>query len=360
MWQKTKFGKAISTRHRNYVIFGIILFIVPLSLWILNYRYIYNCIFGPFALNPETIINCSDASKLFQYYVTLPSTKAIDTGFYQTKTKSGDTEIDKAKRASAYYLVMPVGNKAILVSRSASLQFTKPTVAGELRNEETSSKGPTPEQNIRQKIVEAVPELEDRLLPIVLEVGTFQTGYYALILFTAIFWLFAALRLFQGLKGTGNMENTPLAKHFTQFADLNSIAQDLENQVNSHDIVRIGQAAVTKDWLYAPSTHRGCMHFAQMLWIKNTFTQKYIRILFIPIPVAKIYTLYFYDTYLEPLALQVQPKDIETFYYLAKERNPDIFVGYDQDLERLWSQDLANFMAAAKRKAAVQNSEGLT
>lgn len=227
-------GKQIRRTNRNALILAVCLLLPAVLALSLSLRWVYNVFNGPFPMTAEELRKVDDVKGLWKHYVKVRADKpAIDTGQREGTTKAGLT---------TKFLLLPVGHRLLLLKMPIAHEGTE--YVGYL----TPLTGATATDLINQ--LEAKQHgLKDLVLPYELDgVYTYKSQFWAMMGIMAVpalggLWILALLLL-----RFVNPSRHPVLRALAAYGDAGEVRRKIDADFLGSTL-RIGRLRLTHDWL---------------------------------------------------------------------------------------------------------------
>lgn len=227
-------GRQIRRWNRNLLFLAAIGFVMPAGILWLASGWIYNAMFGPFAIDPAAIVRMTNVDQRRDYFVTFESPNPpIDTGMRES------TNRQKQRK----YVLIEVEDRFFL----AILPIEHPghTFAGVFQ----TTRSPIDLDLIRQ-IKDADRKMGALLLPFHFEQhhNLRQNGYFAFItaflvsipsIWTLVLMLYRMLA----------PRRHPLMRKLAAMGDVNGARASINSEIAGPNVLKIGRLIVTPSWL---------------------------------------------------------------------------------------------------------------
>jgi hypothetical protein len=335
-------SKVVNRANRTLLIWSIVGLLAVIGLLLLNTRYLYNFILGPFDIQAEQVLQVGSASTPQQYWVNVAGEDMINTGVTYTTTSSGGS-----KTIEASYFAMPVGEQLLLVRMNGdqSAETLPGNVTGwlsDVTSEETTK--------IIRDLEEQVPEVKGMFLPYKLETGNFRAnGIIGMILGLGIL-VFSVWGLFTFVGRTTDPTTHPIFKKLSRFGPLDFTISRIETELASPHQT-IGKLHLTNSWLiYEAATNLIATRYEDVVWAyMHVLRQKSYGV-----TVNKTYTAKVLDRFgvvcdfLAGRKEETVKEMLEAIYQHA----PWTVMGYSDQLDAAWKKDRPGFLATVDQRKA--------
>lgn len=320
--------------NRNSLLFAGITFLLVAAATAAGWRYLYNCVRGPFSTDPFQLLTVNDPDTLQQYFITIPAGQPLDTGVGEEK--------DDALQAK--FLAVVVGHRFLLVKA--------PT--GTPGKEFTGYLTTIPD-DVRNKVVaptEATQaELHGAFLPIMLNASdSFREELYGATVLGGGLLLIAFLVLRSNY--SSDPANHPIMRRLAKLGPAPELAASIDQEMHTGQALNFGPSALlTPSWLLSPSTFSlKAVRLQDLVWFYKKVTQHRVNF----IPTGKTYAVMLWDRNKTTYLIEMGRKE-ETGNALLQElvrRAPWALAGYSPDLNNLWQKDFRSVVAAVDERRA--------
>jgi hypothetical protein len=271
---------------------------------------------------------------------------AANTGWVETtqRTRNG-VAVGSETISHSYFLLGLTDTKALLVEMSPSLQDTEeidPTVTGALVPFSSSVS-----RNILPGVIEDLKPYEIELLPYMMTTDDYRSeGYLGLVVGALALVGFGVLA-YIGLDRLQFPHKHPIHKALAHFGEPGLVADEIDRELAGARINTSGKLHLTDRWAVLRSGGFKFTRYQDMVWAypKVTTTRMYGVV-----PINRSTELIWWDRHGQNFALPVKQKDLEPLMAVFAERAPGIMLGYKKEIEQLWSQNRAQFIAAVDQR----------
>lgn len=250
-------------------IYGLLFFALALAIAGMNVRYAYNCFTGPYKLTDEQLGSIKDASKQFNYYVTVSSSHpAMLTpyGIKKVRKKKYSDEVI-SESIEYYYLVLPTRVGALIV-KSPESKISQ-TYTGELAGMDEDVKS-----SLSKDLDSDRPGTSKLLLPVMLETTeVFAASLYALGIVLGAIIILGLVKFWQAGTMTKDVLDGRLAKSLSRHGNPRDLIMEIDQDLSSMGIsgTDAGTIAVLKNWiLYRNNFDLEALKFSDIVWAYRT------------------------------------------------------------------------------------------
>ena len=339
MWD-TVIGRHIRRANRNLFLVNTGLVLGVFAVAALSSRYLYNFAFGPFPVDSQALETNGDPGRSLEYYVTVRGDWTKPTGLQdveQTLNKSsGKVE---SERVTADYVVTKVGDRLLLVKLPPN-QGTPTSFSGALT---------TIPADARAHLGALAPAGGGGpLLPAMLDATGFRTPGFVGLAVGVPLLLLGLWNVARAVLRWSDSDRHPIARRLMRFGPPEEVAERIDNEVRTQpDTFRLGPALLTPSWLLRP-TFFGLevRHLGEVLWVYQKVTRHSVNF----IPTGKSYAAVVRDRHGGTLEVVGGEKGVLQFLQEVVHRAPWVIGGYNQQLDRAWTKDRDELIAAVDER----------
>ncbi len=343
MWQNI-IGEYIRRANRNLVIVNVLVLLAVAGVVSVSWRYLENCLKGPFSISREKLFSTSNPEDLKQYYVTVPADDIIDPDLTETETHSYWVT------TSAHYFLLRLDDHFLVVkSPYAKMepQYTGALVPFPHDNAEKFEENINAAKNdivahYRQKS----PNMQVQFLPYMMDATSFRTEAYWLVGFCAIAAFFGISNLVKASKRMGDLNQHPAVAGLLRYGN----AQDVSYQIDTEFRMgpkKIGPAQFTDSWLVKPSFFGvDVVKLDSVVWAYEKVTQHRTN----GIPTGKTYSALIYDRHKQMVEVQGKKDQVEQILANVASKAPWIISGFTKELEKQWKASPEAVIAAVDQR----------
>lgn len=331
---ETNFISSIIRRsNRNQLILwgiGLVLILIVISF---SLNHFYNLLTGPYEVSHEYITGITDVNNLREFYVTVTGDQTLDTGFYETSTTNG---IETGK---AYYKTLVLDDMLLLVKTGEAINLDAYT--GALRTI------PSDEQReVVDQLLSEIPDLDDAILPFMLDATDFKGSGYAGLAATLIALVVCLWGVLRALGRILNTERHSIWRGLQRFGEPSSVADQIETELSSSG-EKVGNVQITRNWLIAnKASTLDVTQLKDVMWtykkIVNGRGGKQVSALV-------------YDRHGHLMTVMGKEAQIDETLRGIAQRMPWIMVGYSKEIETAWNKDRAGFIKAVDQRKQQAN-----
>jgi hypothetical protein len=270
-------GRQIRRANRNLLWANGLLVLLVLGVGFLTRNYLYNFFFGPFPLDPKTLLEIKDPKDRLQYFVAVQSVRIFPgLGQQIRQTLDKNTRTVKNETVVAEYAVA-------LIKDEKNQRFRGLVVktSGKISGEAVDGALVEMPQDVRSQIVD--PEeakAGDRgrgliLRTVMLDATGFRTPGYWGLGFALPILAFGLWNVLRGLRRAVNPERHPLVTALVRFGAPAEVAQAIQEEVEQEaPNAGLSQTVLTRSWLLRPS-HFGLkvIHLEDVVWVYKKVTK---------------------------------------------------------------------------------------
>jgi hypothetical protein len=317
-----------------------------LLLWVvLEQRYLYNCVAGPFPVAADALQRVGFASGEPDFLAVTDDLQAVDTGVYLSHTSNG------VETSKDYYLAGSVGGRLLLIQASSTTPLK--------RYEGSLTPIPT---NIRELIEKDLKkegaQFDTLFLPLMLDSTSYRANaYYSLAFGLPVF----GLCLYNLKKAFYRMEdarNSPIYQAINRYGEnTDEIARMVDGEASCTDVKKYGAFTLTPSWLLHKTFFSFTpFHLSDIIWTYPKRTQHYYYF----IPTGKSHGVVVADAAGRRAEAdfgrgKASEKQIEEFINILRSRIPWVITGYSDEVKNLHQRNLQQLVAAvAESKRAYE------
>ncbi len=339
MWDNY-IGTHIRRANRNLLLVNAGLLLLLALCAGVSERYWQNFFRGPRPISVSSLIAVQDPDKLAQYYVTVNGEKCFDTDVTeveQSKDKYSGTV--RSEHTTAHYLLLKVGDKALLVKANDAALNTE--FKGALVPIPLETRGHTID-----KLAAENPKLADRFLPMMLDATDFKTeGYIGLAVGTPLFAL-ALWNVLKALRRGSESDAHPILKTLGAYGDPRDVSAQIDNDMRM-GAQSYGAAALSQNWLTQRKTFGlDVQRVEDIAWAYKKVTQHRTNF----IPTGKTFAAVICDRNGGVKEVSGSAKNIDALLNGLGARLPWIAMGFDKELQTWWAKDRAGLIAAVDQR----------
>lgn len=211
----------IKRTNRNVLIAMLLLAAVGVIGLALSARYLVNVLNGPAAVDRATLVAVTNPDAIANYYVTVKGDRNIDSGYTQVTTTRSRGSSNGVSRTSAYFRILTLGDRALLVKASDN------TVATTLTGALTAIPSDV-QKDVVDDIIKDVPGMKGALLPFMLDAGDFKTGGYVIMVVLLVVFGLAIFALVSYAQRISNVDAHPIMKALSAFGSAPIVAAGID------------------------------------------------------------------------------------------------------------------------------------
>ena len=312
-WTDTQVWRAT----RNSLIWnGISLAILLLILWLLS-DYYYYFFRGPVSLTDAQLLTVleRDSQRSLIEYVEFHDRELIPTNWQEISTQDGQPY------STAPYFLLPIDpGKFLLVLTDA-------------RSDGKRLKGPLGgaremDRRVIQAVIEAHPEYQGRILPVVLAGNAAFEVFGYIFLVVIIPWgSYCLLNVARAVMARANPSSHHFLRPLSHFADSAELVASINREVESGSVQQFGKAILTDSWILRPTVFGAfIVRVDDVAWIyhlqRNTESFAVINL-----------------RSGKTVAMSLRPQQAEQLVRAIGEKTPWAFIGYTSELSKRWSRN---------------------
>lgn len=330
----------INRTNRNLLIVNVILLAFVTLIALGSARYFSNMFQGPYKIDRKTLLAMKDPDDLSRYYVTVSGEKTLDTGLsdvYQRIDKK--THKVKSSENRGNYLFLVVDDRLLLVKSPAVTENVSFT--GEL-----VSIPKDVEPVLALSLGEDYERLKDRVIPAMLDVNDFTTWGYVGFAFVAGFFLLGSWNLMNAIKRMTDHDKHPIWKALSRFGNAKTIASEINQEVTTDGVFKLGPAMITKNWLFANWMFEGRpTPLKNLVWFYKHKTQHYVWF----IPTFATHAVHYWSDEKKKCEVQMgSEKKCDELVMMLAQKAPWCYAGYSDELNACWNKQKDEMIAQVK------------
>jgi len=323
----------------NLTIIFVVAFIVSLS-----YRYFYNILFGPFAMDAVSVTALNDPDTLKHKLVTV---KGIDVGHsglqYLETTYDEETNEVIRTRVISDYIYLQFFHKLLVVKAPPGEE--KLSYTGWLQKMPEDLKAELMSAAAEEDV--SAEDFNQIVLPVMLDAQYNRAEGYAALLLLAPFFFIPAWNLAKYGLRTADPTVHPIYKKLGAFGNPESVAKDIDEDIAGNG-VQLPQGVVVSHGWFAKEKLFGLtlVPLHNVHWVYKHITRQTIEY----IPAGKAYSLAFHLNNRQVLHIYMKQKNVDAAIEAIQAKAPGIVSGYSDDLAALWNTSYADFVAAIEKE----------
>lgn len=328
--------QTIRRSNRNVLAFSILGILAIIGLLLLNMRYFYNFILGPFPVTPEVLTGYEDAGQPREYWLTVSGDAVFDTGIQYVSVENGRETVENS------YLALVQDDRLLLVKvPGMAVEQTRFTGWLEPLTDEEN-------QEIIQSLEADDPALTGIFLPFLLETGNFRLGGIIGIVLALGGLALCGVGLVKGIRRSSDPSEHPIAKRLALVGPVDFVSSRIEAEMASNHLT-LGKTHLTANWLiFAPGSDLQAARFEDIAWFyKHVTTSRMYGI-----PISKIYVVRVFNRYGTQISITAGNKESKADELLQAiyERAPWAVAGFSPELQKAWKKDRPAFLAEVERR----------
>jgi hypothetical protein len=329
----TYISKQVRRSNRNLVLAQCAILIGVGVFVLLNWRYVYNFIAGPFPADKDQLATIADPDKSLRYFFSINGDKSFESGLTEVERETNTGR----ETTKAHYVLLTMGDKLLVVKAS-------PGDSGwhfdggleQLRSDVRSQ--------VEAPFVEQYPESLRMFLPTMLDATGFRNdGFWALAVCVPLVGI-AVWYLRVALMRRRQPSRHPIVAWLSSFGDLNQLVSIDAEFLGA---TKIGKATTTASWIFVPTIFGlKVARIEGLTWVYEKVTRHYHTF----IPTGKTYAAVLWDRSGRALEIDGRKKKVEQLVNVVLDRAPWVAVGFNNDLEQLSKSDWAGFVSAVDQR----------
>lgn len=317
-------------------------------LWaILEQRYLYNCVAGPFPVAAADLQTMYPASGKQEFLAVREELQPVDTGVYRSHTTNG-TETGKD-----YFLAARIGGRLLLINSTSSTP--------DKHYEGTLAPIPTGIRNLIESDIRKRGEVpfDTLFLPFMLDASSYRFDAYLAI---GLGLPILGLCLYNVKKALARMEDvqhSPIYLAVKRYGDdVDHVANMLEADASSGEVKKYGAFTLTPSWLLHKTFFSFTpFHLSDIVWIYRKQTQYFYYV----VPTGKSHAIVVADAAGRQAETDLgrgksAAERVDEFIKSLSARVPWVSAGYSDELKNFYESNLREFVSAvAERKREIES-----
>jgi hypothetical protein len=346
------FANSLRSCHRNAMIACGLIVAVLFGGLVLNSRYFYNAVFGPFTISRDELLSGKSRSDASKNYVKFAAEDVFDTGveYVETSQKYG-TETVLYK-----YVALQAGEKLLLAKVDPISNIidgaTNVQISGAL--EEMSS---SETEKILTPLYVKQPELRGSFLPYMIDARSDYSKWayiwiaVGLVLTTVFAGIFMSVR-----KRFGDIEQSSSLKSLLNYGSPKEVAAMIDAEITgNHE--KVGSIYILPTWIIKKGIFTiDIQHIEDIVWVYRKTTKHSVNL----IPTGKTHEVVLHNTQGKQTTLNgsfLNEKKTNNLIESIYKRIPWVVAGYDDDLLKTWNSDTNGFIkAVAERRTSYRSN----
>jgi hypothetical protein len=335
--------RQIERTNRNILVTGVLLLALLGGLAAVTAGYYANYFGGPF---PTTLAEVAQARDQVPAHAWVRLQGELIQTEYQHVTIQTDkrTNEEKSRKVTAEYLVLMEEGRTLLIKAPVGTRGQE--ISGWLHEPEKV------DRDVLAGIRSEHAEVADSLLPLVLDATADRTGGTLGLVAGAALLVLALLQLQRWSGRRARPASHPIWKRLARLGEARSLAAQLDMEVRASDVVRFqGRTTLTRSWIVRERLYGyDLLPLDRLAWIhkKVTAQKQYF------ITVGKQYEAIVCDRDGGQLSFRAKEAEVDRLLTALAERVPWVLVGWTQELERAWTKQRAEVIAAVDARREEQ------
>ena len=329
---------------RNLVLINAVLAVGIIAVAGLNWRYLYNCLAGPFPTDLATLSATTDPGSLTRYFVTIDGDEVIDTGVREVKQrKEKYSNKVTSETVTAEYVALAIADRFLLVKTGgghSGKQFT-----GALERLSSGERS-----QIIGKIEADEPEVKGAFLPMTLDATGFRGPAYIGLGVALPLLIIAGWQIATALSRTGDPGRHPITRALAGYGVPQVVAAKIDTEVRlGGQITSIGSVLLTPSFLFRSRLFGlDVVSIEEVVWTYKKVTKHYYNF----IPTGKTYSVMVVDRRGSTLEIPTMAKEDKTHLIIEAigRRAPWVLLGYDDELARAWKSNADTVIRAVDQR----------
>lgn len=339
MWNNL-IGEHVRRTTRNLLLVSAGLVAVVLVVALLNGRYLYNAILGPFPVDHQTLTVTANPDAAPRYFVTVTGDERLATGFQAiTRTVDKYSRAVKSEQTTADYLALRLGGRLLLAKAPLEAQGTR--LSGALAAIPAGL-----HDEILGELRARRPDVYRMFLPFMLDATGFRTGAYWSLALGLPLLLFGLWNVKRGLARRSDPSLHPAAVALERFGVPREVAARIQAETAA-GAERAGGVVLTPSWLlHGAFFGLTVVRLEDVVWIYRKVTRHSVNF----IPTGKTHALVVHQREGGPLEIQAKEPVVNGWIEGIVRRAPWALAGYDQQLETTWTKNRAAVVQAVDQR----------
>lgn len=304
--------------------------------------YLQNVYLGPTTIPTADVIAAKSVEDLPRYWVHMTFPRILDTGVDHITVRKRKG-VETGRSVSGHFWLAPVGDRLIFIESHGAAPQQGQRLTGYLRD--------VPE-NISGHLMKGVnPQWKDRVLPLMLDLGKFESdaelGLAAggAVTLVALLWaLFALVRVINP-KGHRRLKSLEAAS-----IPLDQASAAIQGDIRAGQSMKVGDYRLTRDFLVKTGLRFDVRALKDLLWAYPIVVS---HKLYYVIPTGKSHqlALHFPD---KKLTLKISKDAGERVMPMLAAVAPWTLLGHSPEIERAWAKQRKELASVvAERRAQV-------
>lgn len=325
---------AVSRSNRNRLLASSVIALLVFALVALQWRYLVSFVQGPTPLPAAEVARLGDADQLTRYWVTVSGEDVFDTGVqYVTTSDSGSEHVD------ANYMALMVDDRLLVVKTANTTPATE--YSGALVDL------PADEQRqIVDDFDREYPEYKGAFLPMMLDAGNFRMDGYIWYTIAAVVLAACGWGIATALRRSADPLQHPMFMRLAAYGQPQAIAGDIEHELLAPQAT-LDKVTVTDNWLVSRKGGFDAARLQDIVWIYRHVTKtKYYGV----VTVNTTHAVHLWDRFGQKIEVQLKAKQVDELLDLVARHAPWALAGYSDELNRAWSKQRPDIIAAVDQR----------
>ncbi|HKV38717.1 MAG TPA: DUF6709 family protein [Blastocatellia bacterium] len=331
-------AKQIRRANRNLAIANLILISVVIGAGVVAERYLYNCFFGPFPIDKQSLKSIQDPDSLQRYYVQVHGDDVADTGF----------RYEEDGKQTAGYVALFVDQKLLLAK-------TDPGASGADYAGAIVMIPDAERRNVIAKTVSKNPQLASAFLPVMQDATNFRLpGQIGV----AIGFLLLALALWNLNKSRARNSDPnrhPIIKSLQAIGPPEAISNKIDSEISlDAGTAKIRSILLTPSFMLRSSLFGlNVLPMDNLIWAYKKVVKHYTNF----VPTGKTYSVVIMDRGRRSREMRLRKeKEVDSLLAELRRRVPWVLFGFSKELAAGWkSSPNAVIQAVDERRGQIQN-----
>lgn len=320
---------------------------LTLGFGYLQYPYLRNCYLGPQKIDAAQLLKIKDPSEVDREFITFTADKAMDTGFKKvSKSRSSETETNQ------YVIALIGGEKVLLVEDEIGHNLEQATFTGTLSTIDSSV-----QTKIVEPLLQEAPLLKSKLLPFILETGSYESGAYFLVPLLLCGSAIFGWNLYKAKIRNQEPRKHPLYQALAKYGDADTIASNIDREIQTeYNIERLANNTVyvTPSWLLYTQTYGVQLtNLDQLMWVYKKVTSHSVNF----IPTGKSYEIAICDKSGKEQKIKLAESLVDKTIEDILNHAPWAIAGFNDEIKALWDKSREEFYEIVEgRKQQYRNN----
>lgn len=330
-------SRQIKRTNRNILLAGAVLLGIIGSVIGVEWREVYNHVFGPFPAQAADLMAISNPDAPKRFYLKVQGQESFETGMKIV-------DADNKSNVRAQIVAIAIGKRLLLVKTAkdkGQLQF-----AGGL-----AAVPPEVESGVIRAAEAKYPQLKGAFLPYMLD----EYGFWdqdaviaavAAVVFLGIGIILVGMSVFR----QSRPDKHPLLAKLQQYGLVHDVRMQIDSEMRSEGGgERFGQLHMTSNWVVQAAAYRThVMQVKDVLWAYPKIVKHYHS----GIPTGKTYSAILRDAKGQSMEISGKKNSVPQFLQTVQRRMPWVMIGFSKELDALWTKQKPQFLQLMEERKA--------